>query len=174
MTDVRAPGKPLIANLTCQNANTLFLKWMRPKVFHRTVDVYHVLYKLEESERWDRQVVETVNNTVNHKMYLNNLTTNRVYDLRIKAGTRSQVGNRVMHFGLFSETKRLLLQTGCKALRTFAPCATDKDCVILINLEEHFGTIAAVVCGSLGLLLAIFVFLVLRRYSQDNSFYSPL
>jgi hypothetical protein len=39
---------------------------MRPKLFHRTVDVYHVLYKLEESERWERQVVETVNNTVNH------------------------------------------------------------------------------------------------------------
>ncbi len=46
------------------------------------------------------------------QMYLNNLTTNKVYDLRIQAGTRSQVGERIMHFGLFSETKRLLLQPG--------------------------------------------------------------
>ena len=45
-------------------------------------------------------------------MYLNNLTTNKVYDLRIQAGTRSQVGERIMHYGLFSETKRLLLQPG--------------------------------------------------------------
>ncbi len=66
MTDVRAPGEPLIVNLTCQNGNTMFLKWLRPKLFHRTVDVYHVLYKPEESQRWERQVVETVNNTVNH------------------------------------------------------------------------------------------------------------
>ena len=34
--------------------------------------------------------------------------------------------------------------------------------MILINLEEHFGTIAGVVCGTLGLLLAIFIFLLLR------------
>ena len=51
---------------------------------------------------------------------------------------------------------------GCEALRTFSPRATEKDSVILINLEEHFGTIAGVVCGTLGLLLAIFIFLLLR------------
>ena len=26
MTDVRAPGQPIVVNLTCQNGNTLFLK----------------------------------------------------------------------------------------------------------------------------------------------------
>ncbi len=36
------------------------------------------------------------------------------------------------------------------------------DSVILVNLEEHFGVIAGVVCGSLGLLLTIFVFLIVR------------
>ena len=40
------------------------------------------------------------------------------------------------------------------------------DSVILVNLEEHFGIIAGVVCGSLGLLLTIFVFLIVRRYNQ--------
>ena len=65
-TDVRSPGEPVIVNLTCQNANTMFLKWLRPKAFYRTVDVYHVLYRQEEEPTWERQVVETVNNTVNH------------------------------------------------------------------------------------------------------------
>ena len=65
-TDVRAPGEPVVANLTCQNANTMFLKWLRPKLFYRTVDVYHVMYKQEDQDKWDKQVVETVNNTVNH------------------------------------------------------------------------------------------------------------
>ena len=50
-------------------------------------------------------------------MYLNNLTTEKVYDLKIQAGTRSQVGERIMHFGPFSEVRRLLLQPGCEALR---------------------------------------------------------
>ena len=45
-------------------------------------------------------------------MYLNNLTTNKVYDLKIQAGTRSQVGERLMHFGPFSQMQRVLLQPG--------------------------------------------------------------
>ena len=127
-------------------------------------------------------------------MYLNNLTTNKVYDLKIQAGTRSQVGERLMHFGPFSQMQRVLLQPGmnsksilnekwhthwpqitkkksiifflpkgCEAMRTFAPRSTEQnDSVILINLEEHLGTIAGAVCGTLGLLLAIFAFLLWR------------
>ena len=40
------------------------------------------------------------------QMYLNNLTTNKVYDLKVQAGTRSQVGERLMHFGPFSQVQR--------------------------------------------------------------------
>ena len=101
------------------------------------------------------------------QMYLNNLTTNLVYDLKIQAGTRSQVGERLMHFGPFSQMQRVLLQPGCEAMRTFAPRSTEQntgDSVILINLEEHLGTIAGAVCGTLGLLLAIFAFLLWRYY----------
>ena len=58
---------------------------------------------------------------------------------------------------------RVLLQPGCEAMRTFAPRSTEQnDSVILINLEEHLGTIAGAVCGTLGLLLAIFAFLLWR------------
>lgn len=66
MTDIRAPGQPVVVNLTCQNGNTLFMKWIRPTLFYRTVDVYNVHYRPENREKWDIQVVETVNNTVNH------------------------------------------------------------------------------------------------------------
>ena len=94
-------------------------------------------------------------------MYLNNLTTNKVYELKIQAGTRSQVGERLMHFGPFSQMQRVLLQDGCEAMRTFAPRSTEKnDSVMLINLDDHLGTIAGAVCGTLGLLLAVFAFLL--------------
>jgi hypothetical protein len=108
------------------------------------------------------------------QMYLNNLTTNRVYDLKVQAATRSQLGERLMHFGPFSEIRRLLLQPGCEAMRGFAPRASSgggpgsATSVILVNLEEHFGAVAGAVCGSLGILLAVLIFLVLRRYSQEN------
>jgi len=45
-------------------------------------------------------------------MYLNNLTSDKVYDLKIQAGTRSLVGEKIMHYGSFSETHRILLQPG--------------------------------------------------------------
>ena len=66
LTDVRAPGQPIVVNLTCQNGNTLFLKWLRPTLFFRTVDVYNVHYRPEGQDEWEKQVVETVNNTINH------------------------------------------------------------------------------------------------------------
>lgn len=69
-TDVRPPGPPAVVNLTCQNGQTMFLKWLRPKEFYRTVDVYHVQYKIQGVEHWEKQVVETVNNTINHMVSL--------------------------------------------------------------------------------------------------------
>ena len=69
---------------------------------------------------------------------------------------------KMQHNHISYSTLKMCFVSGCEALRTFSPRATEKDSVILINLEEHFGTIAGVVCGTLGLLLAIFIFLLLR------------
>ena len=44
-TDVMAPGSPEIVSLTCQSGNTMFLRWVRPEMFFRTVDVYTVHYR---------------------------------------------------------------------------------------------------------------------------------
>ena len=102
-------------------------------------------------------------------MYLNNLTTNTIYDLKIQAGTKSVVGKRAMHFGDFSRNRRILLQPGCEAMSKFSPRSTSggsmmngEHSVFLVDLEEHIGVIAGVVCGTLGLLLAIFAFLLWR------------
>ena len=68
-TDVQSPGKPEIMSLTCKSGNTLFLEWMRPEVFYRTVDVYAVHYRARQvgaEMEWEQQMVETVNNTINH------------------------------------------------------------------------------------------------------------
>lgn len=49
----------------------MFVKWVRPTVFYRTVDVYYVMYRGRASQggteqEWEEQIVETVNNTINH------------------------------------------------------------------------------------------------------------
>ena len=84
-TDVMPPGKPEIVSLTCQSGSTMFVRWVRPEVFYRTVDVYTVHYRARSrmgvSVEWEQQLVETVNNTINHMMYINNLTTNTDYEV---------------------------------------------------------------------------------------------
>ena len=83
-TDVQSPGQPEIVSLTCQSGSTMFVRWMRPEIFFRTVDVYTVHYRARSSigleHEWEQQLVETVNNTINHMMYINNLTTNTGYE----------------------------------------------------------------------------------------------
>ena len=67
-TDVQPPGQPEIVSLTCQSGSTMFLRWVRPEVFYRTVDVYTVHYRartmLGPELEWEQQLVETVNQVI--------------------------------------------------------------------------------------------------------------
>ena len=44
-TDVRGPSAPRIANLTCHNADTLFLQWHRPSIYNKSIDLYYIYYR---------------------------------------------------------------------------------------------------------------------------------
>jgi hypothetical protein len=59
------------------------------------------------------------------QMYLNNLTTNTAYEVKVRAATRSHVGERKLHVGDWSDTNAVFLQPGCEALRDFQP---EKGC----------------------------------------------
>jgi hypothetical protein len=43
-TDVQGPNAPRIVNLTCHNADTLFLQWHRPSIYNKSIDLYHIYY----------------------------------------------------------------------------------------------------------------------------------
>ena len=171
-TDVQPPGQPEIVSLTCQSGSTMFLRWVRPEVFYRTVDVYTVHYRartmLGPELEWEQQLVETVNNTINHMMYINNLTTNTDYEVRVRAATQSLVGDRSVHHGPWSRVSAVHLQPGCENMQQFSPSRAE-DRIILLNLEEHLGMIAGIICGVLGLLSFVLAILLCRRYSQDRS-----
>ena len=94
-------------------------------------------------------------------MYINNLTTNTAYEMRVRAATRSHIGEKKMLEGEWSTTKAVFLQPGCENMQKFVP-AKAEDQIILVNIEEHLGIIAGIICGALGLLSIIFSILLCR------------
>ena len=136
-TDIQAPGAPDILSLTCQSGNTMFVRWVRPEVFYRTVDVYSVHYRARQESsgvpdlEWEQQLVETVNNTINHMMYINNLTSNTDYEVRVRAATQSLVGARAVHEGPWSAVRAVHLQPGCDNMQP------RKGRVVLFRLQSQ-------------------------------------
>ena len=96
-------------------------------------------------------------------MYESNLTTNTAYEVRVRAVTWSLVGEKKVHKGEWSDTKAAFLQPGCENLQQFVP-AKSEDQIILLNLDEHLGMIAGIICAVLGL-LSIILAILLCRYS---------
>jgi hypothetical protein len=69
------------------------------------------------------------------QMYLNNLTTNMAYEVKVRAATRSHVGERKLHVGDWSDTNAVFLQPGCEALRDFQPeKGWGKDCTNMCTI----------------------------------------
>ena len=95
------------------------------------------------------------------QMYINNLTTNTAYEVRVQAATQSLFGVKKVHEGEWSETKAVFLQPGCENLKQFEPSKAE-DQIILLNLNEHLGMIAGIICGVLGLLSLILAILLCR------------
>ena len=100
-------------------------------------------------------------------MYINNLTTNTAYEVRVRAATQSLVGAKKVHDGQWSDITAVFLQPGCENLQQFKPAKTE-DRIILLNLDEHLGMIAGTICGVLGL-LSLILAILLCRYSILNT-----
>ena len=59
-------------------------------------------------------------------MYLNNLTTNQAYEVKVRAGTKSHLGAGKMHLGPWSPVSAVYLQPGCENMN-YAPMPTSDD-----------------------------------------------
>ena len=94
-------------------------------------------------------------------MYLNNLTTNLAYEMKVRAGTKSHIGDKKLHLGEWSEIAAVFLQPGCENIKNYTP-EKSEDHVIIVNLEEHLAMIAGIICGALGLLFLVFTILLCR------------
>ena len=90
------------------------------------------------------------------------------YEVRVRAATQSLVGDKLVHHGPWSQVRAVHLQPGCENIQQFSPSRAE-DRIVLLNLEEHLGMIAGIICGILGLLSLVLAILLCRRYSQDRS-----
>ena len=90
--------------------------------------------------------------------------------MRVRAATQSLVGEKSIHHGPWSDVRAVHLQPGCENMQQFSPSRSE-DRIILLNLEEHLGMIAGIICGILGLLSLVLAILLCRRYSQDRTQY---
>lgn len=69
-----------------------------------------------------------------YQMYMNNLTTQQAYEVKVRGATLSTVGEKKLHLGDWSESKAVFLQPGCEDMKHFQPSKAEER-IILLNLE---------------------------------------
>ncbi|XP_075218273.1 protein tyrosine phosphatase 99A isoform X2 [Lycorma delicatula] len=155
-TDVSGPGPPRIMNVTCIEYNTLFVQWERPSVFYNNIDVYYILYRSEDSFRFQRKEFSASNNKLETTLttYINNLTDNTMYEIKVLGATRSLFSTNNIA-GNASESRKVLI-SNCDNQNTYMLSA---------------GVIAGIVCVVFALLLGVCAFIIWRNWLHAAYYY---
>lgn len=168
-TDVRGPSAPRIANLTCHNADTLFLQWHRPSIYNKSIDLYYIYYRREDAWDFEELAVATTTDRLDHMMFLPNLTTNVMYEVKIRGATRSLFSPSKIYPGLFSESRKIFVALDCDRL-SLSHVQSGSE-IYSQEIELSAGMVAAMVCASFALLLVILAFVLWRKYFQAAYYY---
>jgi len=171
LTDVSGPGRPLVTNLTCPSANSLFVEWTQPEQFYHSVDSYVLHYRARGQSSWETRtvLVPPVDNPSTEKMLLTNLTTNSEYELYTQALTSSLYREDLVYPGLLSETHTLTVNRNCDSILV-SPMREEE-------LKDNAMVSLAIVVGAtavfLVLLVAVMSLAFWRRRKMKNHFYIP-
>jgi len=171
LTDVAGPGRPLVTNLTCPTANSLFLEWTQPDHFYHSVDSYVVHWRARGQQTWDTRtiLVPPVDRPTTEKMLLPNLTTNIEYELYTQALTSSLYREDLVYPGKLSETHTLTVNRNCDSILV-SPMREEE-------LKDNAMVSLAIVVGATGvflvLLVAVMSLAFWRRRKMKNHFYIP-
>lgn len=162
-TDVQGPSAPNIMNLTCQSHDSLFLQWERPHVYHHQIDYYYIYFTSDANKSTNEIKVETGNNRLDHMMFIPNLTTNSMYEVKVQGATKSLFERARVYKGLYSEPRKVQLSASCY-VSALAPATRVAE-----NVSA--GMIAGAVCASFALLLALLALILWRKYFQATYYY---
>jgi receptor-type tyrosine-protein phosphatase gamma len=97
-------------------------------------------------------------------MFLPNLTTNVMYEVKIRGATRSLFSPSKIYPGLFSESRKIFVALDCDRL-SLSHVQSGSE-IFSQEIELSAGMVAAMVCASFALVLVILAFVLWRKYFQ--------
>ena len=95
-------------------------------------------------------------------MFLPNLTSNVMYEVKIRGATRSMRSPSKIYPGQFSESRKILVALDC--VKVSSPLDASES--FNHEIELSAGMIAALVCASFALILVLLAFVLWRKYFQ--------
>lgn len=96
------------------------------------------------------------------QMFLPNLTSNKMYEVKIRGATRSLKIPSKIYPGSYSESQKIFVANDCNRLSS----PLDASEIFNREIELSAGMIAALVCASFALILVILAFILWRKYFQ--------
>ncbi len=103
-------------------------------------------------------------------MFLPNLTTKTMYEVKIRGATRSLFSPAKIYPGLFSESRKIIVDHDCDRLSSPLG-AGDDSYSIGPEIELSAGMVAALVCACFALILVLLAFVLWRKYFQVYAAY---
>ena len=180
-TDVSAPSRPIITNLTCKDEQSIYLQWDRPTSYFKQIDFYHIFYKNENQDEFKEVAVGTnatfaPNSVVGSKLLIEGLQTNLMHTVKIRAATRSIYDAAIVYNGTFSEDQKILLRRNCDLVqasftRSSSTSAKSASSSTDDELDLGFGMIAGVACVGLSVVFALLALAMWRKYFNESYYY---
>ncbi|ODN00699.1 Tyrosine-protein phosphatase 99A [Orchesella cincta] len=162
-TDVRGPSPPRIVNVSCLAEDALFIAWQRPTKFYNSIDFFYIDYRSEEWKDFEEITVTAHQEATEQHTVLPNMTTNIMYEVRVRGGTRSVLETEKVYKGQFSDARKILMKPNCEKVQIRTSPRT---------AHEFTPTMVAVtVCASFALLLLLIAVVVWRRCFQGAYYY---
>ncbi|XP_043212409.1 tyrosine-protein phosphatase 99A-like isoform X1 [Amphibalanus amphitrite] len=172
-TDVSPPSPPRLSSVTCQADAGLLLRWRRPRVFSGGIDYYVVSYSRTDGELQgpvtDLQVT-TDTADEESRFLLPNLTAEAVYEVRLRAATRSLHRPSALLLSPLSAPLTGRPRRHCRR-RGDGGATSDVWRRLGRGQELDPGVIAGIVCASCAFLLALLALAIWRRYFQSSYYY---
>ncbi|XP_076175855.1 putative receptor-type tyrosine-protein phosphatase mosPTP-1 isoform X4 [Ptiloglossa arizonensis] len=153
-TDISGPSPPTILNVTCQTDDSIYIQWARPNFFSGSIDYYFIKYHIENSNRYVKINVLTEKNHLESAAIISNLTTNTVYEIVVRGGTRSTIDHRVIIDGEDSVPWKVRVTRNCDKIPPLLPHSTKKF---------NSGVIAGMICACLAVMLIITSFVLWKK-----------
>ncbi|CAB4058090.1 PTPRG [Lepeophtheirus salmonis] len=178
LTDVQGPDFPIITNLTCKDETSIFIQWEHPLQYFKAIDFYYVWYRSEGRWEYEEEIIDMdfEKNKNGGSILIKNLTTNTMYELKVRAVTQSLYNASILYKGLFSEPSKILITRNCDVVRasnilTGERLEDSSSGSPALNLELSAGVIAGGACVSFALILAILAFGLWRKYFNESYYY---